>query len=827
MDQAQGRFTRLSEGLIFCFFFVIFALIICRVGFTGAVLFTTDANIGHLSIWASHLPAGFFGGWSDNPLFGFPDTSAVNWFDLNLWLLPTRFFTNWMYTIDLILSSLFLAGFLRLRRCGLPACLLAALAAFWLGSNFSLIYAGHIGKAGVILFASVALFCIEKTAQTRRISWAVLTGGALGGMFTEQPDVALFMALMPGSYLLFRLRCPCKKQYGQALLKLFLPALIAALLIASHALFSGYQQSVRGIAAVQESAQEKWEFCTQWSWPPEESIDFIAPGYTGWRSGEPEGPYWGRMGRSAGWESTRQGFMNFKLENTYIGFIPIAFALFALVSCRRSPQRAEILFWGGATLVALLLAFGKYFPLYNIFWHLPVVNNIRNPNKFLQVFQLGLGILTAYGVDALFSQKSEGLKVESRKSTKTDLRPLTPDPGLPASALRIFFWFTAAVMGLLMLWALGTSLNQTDIAAGFSSQGWPTEAAQSIVANQSQALWYAVFMAGVTTAVFAIYSFKRFENVRTKSAVIAAGLVLIVAVDAVILSKNYIKTLPQGYIEENAVTRLLKEQPGLQRTATVTQDGFYNIWLTYLFPYQKIAAFNITQMPRMPQDYKQFLGTVGRNPLRMWQLSGVGFLLGPSGVEKQLPADRYQPVLRYDVLAGSDGNLVVRPNEKGSQTVVRSLAPAPRYALIGGCEKMNDASALAKLGSNDWKLFDKIILPLESSAADPGGHGFCGQVEVLKYRPGRILLKVQADFPGFLRAADKYDPDWKAQVDGVSAEVLRADFIFQAVYVPAGVHEVELKYSPDNKLLWLQLAGMTICAGSAVSLVFPRKKKNA
>ena len=62
-------------------------------------------------------------------------------------------------------------------------------------------------------------------------------------------------------------------------------------------------------------------------------------------------------------------------------------------------RRAEILFWGAAALITLLLAYGKYFPLYALFYQLPVINNIRNPNKFLQVFQLCLGILAACGLD--------------------------------------------------------------------------------------------------------------------------------------------------------------------------------------------------------------------------------------------------------------------------------------------------------------------------------------------------------------------------------------------------------------------------------------------
>jgi hypothetical protein len=220
------------------------------------------------------------------------------------------------------------------------------------------------------------------------------------------------------------------------------------LLLAVSTMLGSYTSNVKDIASMQtESPQEKWDYVTQWSWPPDECIDFIAPGYMGWRSGEPEGPYWGRMGRSAGWEQTRQGFMNFKLENMYLGIIPILLSLFAILSgmmgikergsqftvdvpdavgnrCQnlstvRRPssvvwrpfdveRRAEILFWGCVALVTLLLAFGKFFPLFALFYKLPMVSSIRNPNKFLQVFQLALGILAAYGLDGFLREVVRG-----------------------------------------------------------------------------------------------------------------------------------------------------------------------------------------------------------------------------------------------------------------------------------------------------------------------------------------------------------------------------------------------------------------------------------
>jgi hypothetical protein len=789
------------------FFTGLFVAVFRHFFFNDAVLLTTDAAIRGANLPAVWVLNSTVSNWHSSVLLGIPYGGVVQFATLLKGTMEGVPWNNTVYGLACLLGSLaFLRGVSK-KICSWGA-ICGALAAFWVGSNFTLVIAGHNFKPYVVLFFVCSLIPVARAAAGR-ISYALVWGSCVGLMFAQQPDVAMFFALFSGAYMLFRL---WKAQGFKPLkwLKVLVPAMVVALLLASGQLLSGYLYAVKGASQMQtENQQAKWDYVTQWSFPPEEMIAFVAPGYTGWRSGEPDGPYWGRMGRSPGWEQTKQGFQNFKLENTYLGVIPVAFALFALFSCRRSKHRAEILFWSGATIVALLLSFGKFFPLYALFYKLPVVSNIRNPNKFLQVFQVCLAILTAYGVDALFSrklnvegQKSVGQnrksKVEGRRSEdpNADICSLTSEP-------RNFFWSMVGVLGLFGLWAVSLTLNNGADVSRFAAQGWPVDAAEVIVQNKMEALWHATLMAAVVTAVFAMFSFDKLRQALRFRNWIAAGLVLIVAADAVKLSRHYVTEMPRSYIEANALTDFIQKDLGHQRVALASQQGIYNIWTTYLLPYNRIPTFNFSDMPRMATDYQTFLEAGQRNPLNMWRFSAVKYLLGPSSIEQQL-AGQARKVFSYDLAQGAKpGEFKVVPVMAGQHAVFELLNTSPRYAVTTPVEPLPDEQALASV--------NRLPRPQAGSA------------EVLSYRPGKVKLRVTAAAPAMLRVAEKWDADWKASVDGNPAEVQRVDFICQGVSVPAGEHEVILRYAPSRLFFYMQCTGYVILFVSLGILMVRRK----
>lgn len=786
---------------------VLAALLFGPLWMSGQYHFTTDNNIGQTAYMRAALQAGnWFGMWHDTELLGLGAPMAPGWLWGWMWLLPVGAFHNLIHTLDLTLASLFLALFLRRRGVTGAAAAVGVVTAFWMGT-FTISYAGHIGKFGVMMFAPAFLWLADRAARPGNGASLVLAGGALGLMFCEQADLALLVALLTAPYLPYAILREQPRRWGRALARSGVAAGIA-LLVAVPALWSGYRGAVSGVAVMEDPAA-KWEYVTQWSLPPDEVVDFVTPGFFGWRSGEPEGPYWGRIGRSEGWEKTRQGLMNFRLDSSYLGLVPVALALFAvmlaLFRTRRDPEgkgvrnappdttavlRPDVLFWALVAVVALALAMGKYSLLYKLFYQLPFVSSIRAPVKTLHVFQLAAGVLAAFGAHAVW----EGGRARA------------------AAWFRRLLGGAAVGLGLA---ALVVALGFDDRVTAFAREGWGA-LAPVIVKGQMRALAHAAVLAGLAAAAFAWM--RRTPHTGARTAALAAVLVLC-AGDAFLLGRRFVVGMPRSVVAESELVRTLKRTQPMHRCAFLTQEGVYNNWLTYLLPYHGLQAMNMTQMPRMSTDYQALLQRVGRDPLRLWEVGAVDQVVAPAEAWNQIQQtpgwrDRFTAAGAFNVVADVSGQYAipasVPPGQTGTHVILKLRTPVPRYALCAVWKTLGDEDALARLADPRISLPGIVAVAPEAGLAPPPAgapDAPAGPVRVVSARPGRVELEVEASVPALLRIADKFDPDWRAWVDGRPVPVLRADYLLQAVPVPAGAHRVRLAYRPSRAPLVPAAAG--------------------
>jgi hypothetical protein len=760
-----------SPAFLSLLFLVMFAALIFRVVWpTDQVIQSSDFNYGLMGMYKADMPESFFNGfWRGFPLLGRAGHAPPTWTNLSLALLPLDVYMDWIYAINLLIASAFLIGFLRLRGLGYLASLGGALAAFWVGSNLTLIYPGHLEKYGVLVFAAASLFCLEKTLQSKSWRWSLLSGGALGWMLMHQADLALFFGFMLGPWFLFGLLTrgpagPLKKA------GLCLPLLIMGLLFGWEAYQFSMGHHVNNVVILEDEHPEaKWEFATQWSWPPEESLDFIAPGYWGWMSQHAQAPYHGRMGQSPEWAESNQGFPNFKLESQYLGILPFFLCLLAWFAPKA--RRKDTSFWTLALLFSFLLACGKYTPLYAAFFKLPLVNAIRNPNKFLQVFQVCVGILSAYGLQNLLENT---LTLPTRKR---------------------------AALGLILasvLAGIGSLLVQPDAPsqlANFAQTIWQGQA-PGILRNRQMALLLLSLISGTGAGlVFASVS-PRFRN----SAV--AGLILLMALDGLNLSREYLKPANTRFLKENKLADFLKTNLGPDRVAVLENQGLYNFYLTHLLPYHHIAFADIATAPRLQADYQQYFDRVGEDRLRIWQEFGVKYVLAPRQFAQQVlrnpgMSEIFKEVYSYDIAEHPRGGLYIAPGKvgkSGSQVVLEFLLPSARFTLIDPDQPEFPATVQAVNDS------DKIIGVLQSQ------RGF--------------LIQTQIESPhAFLRLADHYDPNLRVRLNGGPPMALQPfDHLFCGLPLTWGINEIELLPPKLSAGILAQWTGLLLCALTLISL---------
>jgi hypothetical protein len=152
----------------------------------------------------------------------------------------------------------------------------------------------------------------------------------------------------------------------------------------------------------------------------------------------------------------------------------------------------------------------------------------------------------------------------------------------------------------------------------------------------------------------------------------------------------------------------------------------------------------------------------------------------------------------------------------GDLTAYQSETAFPRAWVTGRGTVASDHDVIDALTRGSSAFRDETLLadgpPLHASTC-PGAYA-----RVVAETCRSIDLEAAAcPEGGFLVLSDAFDPGWRAQVDGQSASILRADLALRAVRLTGGTHQVRMTYSP-----WTMWLGFAISAAALVALVISR-----
>jgi hypothetical protein len=160
----------------------------------------------------------------------------------------------------------------------------------------------------------------------------------------------------------------------------------------------------------------------------------------------------------------------------------------------------------------------------------------------------------------------------------------------------------------------------------------------------------------------------------------------------------------------------------------------------------------------------------------------------------------------------------------GDVRVWENLSVLPRAFLVSRARVLDSpAAALAAVTRPDFDPRTAVLLEDPAAPALPPAPpgASAGSARVTSLSANRVVVRADAGYPAYLVLSEVFYPGWHASLDGAPVPVHRADYLFRAVYLPPGPHEVVLTFWPRRYALAVLaslLAGALIAAGLLAGL---------
>jgi hypothetical protein len=440
-------------------------------------------------------------------------------------------------------------------------------------------------------------------------------------------------------------------------------------------------------------------------------------------------------------------------RQTYGGVLPLVLAGVGVALWR---PRAVALAMAVTGLGAALYALGPHGPVFPLLFRLPAGGWFRGPNRIVAVLGLAVAFLGAAGLDVLCRRGTLG---RDRAAALTAL-------AVTAATVLGATWLLDVPGARLVALHCGAALLAGTLL---------------LLAERRAALRHTV-----VAAVLLITAADLFGGQRPQGALPAR-------------LDSYLARYESFFADVRA-------RQGFYRTHVAAD--FPSRWLRF---HSDLAKAGLNHGVWMTTDYEplcdrrqdrwiRFLGNLPEVPFsvcyRVLPLtSATQPFLRLAGVRFYLVADRENPP-SPEVLAGwrplrhADGvSLYEDPNA------------LPRAFVVGRVEVEPDAErVLERMRSVDLATTALVEEPLPeplaaSDAREPG------RATIVRYEPNRVAVRTASDAGGLLVLTDRWFRGWRVTVDGRPGTILRTDYLYRGVVVPAGEHVVEFVYQPRSFVL--------------------------
>ncbi len=484
---------------------------------------------------------------------------------------------------------------------------------------------------------------------------------------------------------------------------------------------------------------------------------------------------------------------NYSGEELYVGIIPF-FLCLVLIFCKKDRFGKFFIF---LAFLSLLLAFGKYNPLYVGLIKAIGFYGLRIPSKLLFFTAFALAVLAGYGFDRFCS-----FPAEEKQYTRFK---------------RIIYCLSAGAVTVLIItntilyygkeFLINYGRNYVDkkvYGQPFHRKTLDTYYAK--VDNVYQMLVSKTYIFDtfnilsiiiLIISIFIILYMRRVVSLRD----FKIACVVVITIDLYVFS-----FFPNSFRGDRApinetlktpeAVEFLKKDTGLHRVYCYIPKALQGRHSRYIPNYNMfyqlsdISAYS----PLVLNSYYKLLGDLGCVDDSVGRLEPSLDSLDESFNLLSLLNVKY--ILARKDIDDSRLELVYQDEQIN---VYKNEESLPRAFFVSNYKVINnEEQSLGFLKSKNFHPQDIVVLDeepsgLESKSSDTQDNAI---IEIRKYSPQKIILDVTTPSSGILILSDLFYPGWKASVDGEETKIMKANTVLRAVVVPEGKHMIKFVYNP-------------------------------
>lgn len=734
------------------------------------------------------------------------------------------------YSVCMLLFALSGAYYLRTQGVGrLPAYGAGLLLAFS-GYTFTLFNAGHLGFFCLMAGFFWSFGLLNRCMESGRLFYFAMLGAVVMWAQPGQPDVWMLFCMIFAAYALMKLWRD-RKHALRLIPKFVLTAVVAGLVgapgvqavLTQH--LAGRDKQIAEMSArsgpadqavpQQKNNEDRWNFATGWSLPPADCVELFVPGFFGNDSMRPPYPYWGGLGRPHNYQKG-QMMPNYRQHTTYLGLVTVLLAIcgfLAWLSQRRrpssaadlepqspaaprAPSYADVPFWAAVWVICLVLALGRYTPVYRLFYSLPYMDYLRAPVKFLHFTELATGLLAGFGMHAL---------LHNAVSKRT---------------LRFTLVAAIAMLSSCLVLSLVVAVGGTRIETHIRELGLGL--GQFAASLRAYTQYNCLRSAGVLAAVCALLVFGWVRKPGLGKAKAALCLLICVGVfDLAAVARRYVIAINvAAHYAENALLKNIEKRSGGIPANTANylpRNMFFEDWLNTCLSIHGYS--NIVPASADPESKEYQLALAFQSdPVRYWECLGVRFIVLQNQQAESLVQSRLvQPAGLYDLENGT----IRSASAPSPQSVVLLERPAAGFPALyfnwkGGVSRDRQVSELKALS---------LHLPVADAPSPPEANDRPPRPVTFQQMRGQrnvFVSRATLDIPqpALLIWNERYAENLRVCVDGAPVPLYQANGLWCAVSVPAGSHTLTCRTAAKGYLNLLSasvslavcLAGMGCCA---------------